>query len=325
MIYYAEKMTGVNLLFHKEKLISLCLIPVLLFAGCGKTENSGTTTHATTTTTTTTAATTAETITVSTETTIDIKTSTIDNGYLQQATIDGVSYSLTVDLAKWEKNTSMEQIGTLEEVFWEVYPRLYKRFGEYSKAPVDVVLHIENEGYEIAEAWENNVHIHDQWLMNNPTDFDCFVHELAHVIQNGWDEEYLEYSGYIERFADYCRFIYAFKNGLYNDEGWELQTVENEPDRESSVRFLVWLDYNLSSPDRDFILNYFRICSSMKYEKTAWNKAWAELFKGTKFEGMSIDKVWELYASSDFAMLSSYSGSNGTSELLTKYDIRSRY
>ena len=302
-----------------------CLIASLLLSACSGPKETEAPTITTTQETSVTATTTEETSSAPTEPSIDIKTSTIENGYLQQATIDGVSYSLTVDLSKWVENTSKEQIATLQELFWEVYPRLYKRFGVHSNAPTDVVLHIENEGYEVAEAWENNVHIYDEWLMNHPTDYDCFTHELAHVIQNGWDDDYLEYSGYIERFADYCRYIYAFRKGFYNDEVWDLQTVDDESDRESSVRFLVWLDYNLSDDGNDFIYKYFCLCTDKKYSNSDWNKAWDELFKSTVFEGMSIDKVWELYTSSDFARLPSHAERNETSELLKAYDIRSRY
>jgi len=302
-----------------QKMISTAiLVPVLCFCGCTGGHSATTqlpdtnNTSVSETTTITTASsseteTTAEasqTETSASDTTLsptNIKETPIDNGIIQEATVDGISYSLTVDLAKWEGNTTEEQISVLEDLFWEVYPRMYKRFGIYSKAPLDVVLHIENEGYEIAEAWENNVHIHDLWLKDNPTDFDCFTHELAHVIQNGWDQEYLEYSGYIERFADYCRFTYAYKNGLYNDEVWDLQTVEVEPDRESSVRFLVWLDMELSIPDNDFMYKYFCLCTDQRVPASDWDKAWEELFSGTKFEGETIDQVFDLFASSDFA------------------------
>ena len=201
---------------------------------------------------------------------------------------------------------------------------MYERFGTYSSAPTDVELLIENEGYEIACAWENKVHLHDMWLHDNPEDFDCYTHELAHLIQNGWSEDYLEYDSYIERFADYCRYIYAYDDGKYNDKGWTLQTVETENTRELSVRFLVWLDYELSSSDRDFMYDYFVLCSDCQFAKTDWPKAWKTLFAGTKFEAKPIDEVWNEYSTSDFATLSSNSEETGESDLLSKYDIRNK-
>lgn len=255
---------------------------------------------------------------------IEIKSEISEDRRYHSATVNGVDYSLTVDLTKWEGNTNLLQIETLESLFWQVYPKMYERFGTYSSAPTDVELLIENEGYEIACAWENKVHLHDMWLHDNPEDFDCYTHELAHLIQNGWSEDYLEYDSYIERFADYCRYIYAYDDGKYNDKGWTLQTVETENTRELSVRFLVWLDYELSSSDRDFMYDYFVLCSDCQFAKTDWPKAWKTLFAGTKFEGKTIDEVWNEYSTSDFAILSSNSEKPGESDLLSKYDIRNK-
>ena len=252
--------------------------------------------------------------------TLDFKDKTI----IETGSVNGRRYSFTIDLSNWGGNTAAYQIAELSRLFWQVYPALYERFGTLSNAPVDVVLLIENSGYEIAEAWENKVHLHDMWLNNNPEDFDCITHELAHVIQKGWDGDRLEYSSYIERFADYCRFVYCMDAGGYNDQVWTLQTVTDEPDRESSVRFLVWLDYKLSGPDRDFLKDYFLVCTKGEYTSSEWKKAWKKLFQGTAFEGKSVDEVWKEYAKSDFAGLSSNAEQGETSELLAKYDVRKK-
>ena len=134
----------------------------------------------------------------------------------------------------------------------------------------------------------------------------------------------IEYDGYIERFADYCRFIYCFDDGRYNDHGWTLQTVEDESSRETSVRFLVWLDYNLSGSGRDFMRDYFLICTKGEYSSSKWDSAWKKLFEKTAFEGKDINEVWKEYQSSDFATLSSYASTGETSELLAKYDARKK-
>lgn len=252
--------------------------------------------------------------------TLDFKDKTV----IQSGEVNGRKYSLTVDLSSWEGNTTPEQIGELSRLFWQVYPAMYERFGKLSEAPADVVLLIENHGYAVAEAWENKVHIHDMWLCDNVEDFDCFTHELAHIIQTDWDGGNLEYDGYIERFADYCRFIYCFDDGRYNDHGWTLQTVEDESSRETSVRFLVWLDYNLSGSGRDFMRDYFLICTKGEYSSSKWDSAWKKLFEKTAFEGKDINEVWKEYQSSDFATLSSYASTGETSELLAKYDARKK-
>lgn len=107
----------------------------------------------------------------------------------------------------------------LSELFWECYPKMVERFYDLSDAPTDVTIAIENEGYEVAEAGGNFVHLYDQWLYSNPDDYDCITHELAHLIQgSGWAPDYLEYSDYIEVFADCCRYEYAMREGIFNNK-----------------------------------------------------------------------------------------------------------
>ncbi len=253
-----------------------------------------------------------------------VSTMVAKNMIRQTATVNGTDFSLTIGLNKWAQRTSPEQIVTLSQLFWECYPRMHARFGEAGESPVDVQLNVENEGYEIASASGNSVHLYDGWLADHPSDFDCITHELAHVIQNGWDGSYCEYSGYIERFADACRYIYAFDGGRINDEVWELQTVSSENTRETSVRFLVWMDYTYSTEEVDLLLNFFTVCRSEKYHKDNWKKAWQEILKGTDLEGKDIEVIWKEYESSEFAKLSS-KGRNGISQLSKKYPIREKY
>lgn len=260
-----------------------------------------------------------------------VTTTVSDKTIVQTGSVNGVSYSFTIDLSGWEKNTTKEQIVVLAQLFWQSYPKMYARFGSVSGASTTVTLAIENSGYEVAETAGNRIHLHDKWLSGGSTDYDCITHELAHVIQNGWNANYLGNIDYIERFADYCRFVYALDNGYYNDACWTLQTADTESSLNSSVRFLVWLDYmystggNMFSSSNDLLLKYFRICSEKKYFSTEWDAAWQEIFEGSDLEGISIDEAWELYVTSDFAYYSSESYQNGgVSELLSYYDIRAK-
>lgn len=219
----------------------------------------------------------------------------------EEREINGTDYTFTIDLTGWDGYTTEEQIGVINDLFWEVYPAMYERFGVYSGAATDVTLAIEDFGYEIACTSGDEVHLHDRWLYQWPDDYDCLTHEFAHVIQNGWDGAYLEYDSYIERFADYCRYVYAYDDGFYNDTAWTLQTIEGEPDRESSVRFLVWLDENYSSADNDIMLKYYQVCYDRTYESDEWDEAWAYIFEGTVLAGMTADEVFDMYAGSEFA------------------------
>ena len=138
-------------------------------------------------------------------------------------TINGQEYTNTLQLGKWDGNTSAAQIVECAKLFFEVYPPMYERFHGISNPTNTLTLAVENEDYGVAYASGSFVHIHDQWLASNPIDYDCLTHEFAHVIQNGWDGNYCEVSDYIEHFANVRRYIYAIGGGKYNDAGgWNL-------------------------------------------------------------------------------------------------------
>ncbi len=252
-----------------------------------------------------------------------VTTSVGKSSIKQTGTVNGQKYSLTIDLSGWAQRTSVNQIITCSRLFWECYPRMYERFGAASKANKDITLAVENTGYEVASATPTRVHLHDGWLQGHPTDFDCLTHEFGHVVQNAWKRGYLEYDADIELFAEYCRYVYAFQNGLYNDDHWSLATPDKESTREKAKRFLVWLDYTYSTEDNDVLLKYFTACKSQQYPTAKWDQAWQVIFAGTDLEGKTIDQVWAIYAASDFARLST-KNSNGRVPLLEKYNVREK-
>lgn len=242
----------------------------------------------------------------------------------QVGTFNGTEFTFTISLSRWAGKTTASQIITVSRLFWEVYPKMYARFGALGQSPTTVNLTIEDTGYGIASAGGNNVHLHDQWLKSNYNDYDCLTHEFAHVIQNGWNGDYCQYSGYIERFADACRYLYAFQNGRFNDNGWELNTVYGESTLETSVRFVIWFDYFYSTEGNDLMVKYFDACRNKRIPASKWDQAWAYIFEGSELEGKSIDEIWKMYEESDFAKLSSR-GALGYSPLLKKYNVRERF
>ena len=250
-----------------------------------------------------------------------VKTAISEDNIVQTGKVNETPFKLTIRLRRWAGKTSPEQIVILSRLFWQCYPKMYRRFGKAGKSPTSITLNIEDRGYEIAWQMNNLIHLHDGWLQRYPDDFDCITHELAHAIQNGWEGNRLEYDDYIERFADVCRYLYAFENGKYNDPQWELQTAEVENKRKDSNRFPVWFDYQYSTPECDLLLQYFTVCRSEKYPKAEWKEAWQEIFKGSALEGRDIEDVWKEYEKSEFAALSTHA-ENGTSPLLEQFDVR---
>ena len=236
-------------------------------------------------------------------------------------TIKGVTYTFILEYSKNKGVVSTKKMDLLEEMFFDIYPQLYDRFGAYKKAPTTIDVHLISGYKGLAGTGIYTIDINAEYLQSK-TDYDFFTHELAHVAQVDWYGKNLEYSQYIENFADYCRYVYAYQGGKYNDYNWELENTYYDREhngREHSVRFLVWLDYETNSSDKDIIRDYYKICSDGKYSSKQWaKKVWPKLFKNTKFEGKSIDKVWKMYRDSDFSHYDSKCKKGETSELVRK-------
>lgn len=249
----------------------------------------------------------------------------------QEMSVGGIKYSLTLNLDRYGGYTTEEQLINCTDLFWSCYPAMYQRFA-VETTPRDVNLLVENADYEIADSWDNNVHIHDRWLYDNPQDYDCLTHEFAHVIQTEWDGDYTpcedDDTYLIERFADYCRYVYAYRDGYYNDMVWTLQTSLDEDSYVSGVRFWVWLDYICSNDGVDIIK---RIQQEMQNHDDdhlceCWNSdgpIWQSIFEGTVSAGKTLNDLWEEYDASDFSKLDSNTYEYGSvSELNEKYDVR---
>ncbi len=242
-----------------------------------------------------------------------------------RAKVNGEDFRLTIGLSKAAGLTSPEQVITCAKLFWNCYPQMYARFATKS-TPTDIILNIENEGYGIAHASGNVVHIHDEWLHNNPQDFDCLTHEFAHIMQSGWDGDYCPSFGddtyMIERFADYCRFLYAYKNGYHNDMCWSLQTMDSENTYYKSVRFWVWVDCTYSTADADIMVRINQAVQKKIYPQSDWEpggKAWDAIFEGTNAKGKDLNTLWDEFVASGVGRLESKPREQGSLSALLRH------
>ena len=246
-----------------------------------------------------------------------------EKSILFEGRVGANDYTLTLQLDKWAGNTTASQIVTCVNLFFDVYPPMFERFGAAGGSPTSVTLAVENEGYGIASTGGNFVHIHDMWLHNHPNDYDCLTHEFAHVIQYGWDGNYCEVSGYIEMFADCCRFLYATENGRYNDLGWSIGSPGDNSTHTNTVRFLVWMDYTYSTEDNDLLLKFFTACKNKQYRSNRWAQAWTWIFAGSGLAGKTASEAFDIFKNSEFASLSTRADF-GVSPLNARYDVRAK-
>ena len=240
--------------------------------------------------------------------------------------INGITFSVSFSRRPNAKDTTDKHIEILEDLFYQVYPQLYDRFGGYSKAPTKIAVEIVPGFQHAGQAFADKILLKDN-SYNNDVGYDVFTHELGHLVCYKWDEtkkEYLfwdkskiEYDKYSENFAEYCRYVYGYENGKHNDKGWELKDIYKQGSRDNSDRFFLWLDWETSSSNKDFMRDFFEICCDGSYSRDQWkDKVWPMLFKGTRFEGRSIDDVWKEYRNGDFSHYGSKSTNGYTPEII---------
>ena len=179
--------------------------------------------------------------------------------------INGITFSVSFSRKANANDMTDENIKTLEDLFYQVYPQMYDRFGGYTKAPTEVIVTIEHDYQHAGTASGNRIILNDVKYTN--TGYDVFTHELAHIathkwndktkIYDHWDVSKLEYDAYKENFAEYCRYVYGYENGKYNDNGWELKDIYKQGSRDNSDRFFVWLDWETTSSNKDIIRDFF--------------------------------------------------------------------
>lgn len=173
-----------------------------------------------------------------------------------------------------------QTIADLKSVFWKVYPQQVKRFNKQSAKTVTVMVGNEYKG--VGATWKSVVKIDQDWLANNPTDFDLLTHELMHVVQNypyPIPDPWLT-----DSIADYARYTFGVDNGR---AGWSLPPYSvgqsyNHTYR-IGARFLVWLEKHKR---KDIVDRVNQALYQGVYTKELW----------PKLTGNTLDELWSAYA-----------------------------
>ena len=70
----------------------------------------------------------------------EITTALTENEVKQKGTIGGIEYKFTIRLTRWTGRTTPAQILILSRLFWQVYPKMYSRFGAAGKSPTAITV-----------------------------------------------------------------------------------------------------------------------------------------------------------------------------------------
>ena len=110
----------------------------------------------------------------------------------------------------WELIERDDYVSDLIELYYNVYPRIYERFGlGDTNVPMTITFKADKNSEAIAYNAGTLIAVQTAWANSAPYDIGFFAHELGHAIQQyGGKMAYESDSWWTEFMADYIRFRY---------------------------------------------------------------------------------------------------------------------
>jgi len=110
----------------------------------------------------------------------------------------------------WELINRKDYVDDLIELFYNVYPRIYQRFGEGDpNVPMTITFKADKNSEAIAYNAGTLIAVHTGYANDAPYDIGFFAHELGHAVQQYGDKmAYESDSWWTEFMADYIRYRY---------------------------------------------------------------------------------------------------------------------
>ena len=182
-------------------------------------------------------------------------------------------YTLCVTLQ--DTRVDPATVNRMEELFFNVYPRLVERFNR--AAPLSVYFVI-GPSEHIAYVIGNTATYRAEWLIENPDDYDVVVHEIMHVVQS-----YNSSPGWItEGLADYVRYYYGVNNAA---AGWDLQMPAGFSYTNGygvAARFFIWVE---ASYDIELVEALDAAARAGSYQNVLW----------ITLTGKGLNELWAAY------------------------------
>ena len=157
--------------------------------------------------------------------------------------VEATGYDVTVF---WQdgnrpEDTLLESISTL---YFKAYPAMRETYGTTEQKQVRIFLKDAFQMPENVPAYTvgNEIHCSRQFLEKETGNLNCIVHELFHVVQNGYPQSAQDplASALCEGLADAARYEYS----VYEDSAWSLaKYAEGQSYMDSytvTAAFLVW-------------------------------------------------------------------------------------
>ena len=198
-------------------------------------------------------------------------------------------YSVTVLWPQGSARPSDTLLLNIQYVFFTAYPAMRETYGTTDVKEAEILLCDENDMPQGVPAYTSGTKIYCsiQFLEANKGNLNCIVHELFHVVQNGYPmagEDALT-AVMCEGLADVARHEYS----LFNDPSWSLAGYKPGCSYMDSYTvtagFLVWINETI---DEDFCLRFNRILHEGSNAASAF----------VHLTGYDVDQLWAMYAES---------------------------
>lgn len=199
--------------------------------------------------------------------------------YAQQANTAIKKKRYTLNLLVQDTSFDQALQERLAGVFFNVYPKLVRKFNKNSRTEVTITIDTAYKG--VAYAHNGSVVISRNWLIKVPEDIDVVTHEVMHIVQAyppgsgpGW---------LVEGIADYVRYKYGVNNEKANWALPDLQNGQHYTDSyRVSARFLDWVE---RTRKKGMVKLLDRSLRSRTYSGEIWKLN----------TGYTLDELWDLY------------------------------
>ena len=198
-------------------------------------------------------------------------------------------YSLTVF---WNEGNQPERalLEDIQKVYFESYCAMRETFGTTDVTDVRIFLVDESSmsGNSVAYTTNTDIYCSRQFLEQSQGNLNCIVHELFHVVQNGYpgaaDDELI--SALCEGLADAARYEY----GVFEDTNWSLPAYdESQSYMDSYTVTASFLNWTAEAYDKTLCIRLNRVLHEDSYSDGFWQKV----------TGYTLDELWELYSQAE--------------------------
>lgn len=197
----------------------------------------------------------------------------------EKYSISGSPYTLSILWPEGEEAPAQREL--IQQIYFGSYPVMRELYGTTDATHVDIFL--EHAPDSIAYTSNLGIFVSMEYLAAHPEDHNLLVHELFHIVQNGYVDTDPFVPALTEGLADYARATYA----SIPSGSWQLARYEEGQSYMDSYRvtggFLSWI---AQTRGETVLIRLNRALHEGRYTADIW----------AEYTGETLDDLWAAYA-----------------------------